>query len=254
MVTAAFDLRQHPKWMRGPARVDGDEIVLEDKAAEIYLIDELEHRQRLLVDLIDLRDCDPQGAVTFLRRRGLLWHGPKDLGSGECRESLADWRGDVRHLWVTVGLYLTLKVADEVGRAKPARDYLRNLRALNIFGGLIPDNDRECLEAVSVLLAERITRGMEGCSWTLVAACTLAREGVKEGGPHDFLFGEDPPNLVAAAYAQLASLIVNKIPFKQCAGCGSVFTPKHGRQRYCGKRCSERTRKARQRAKGIKGV
>lgn len=72
---------------------------------------------------------------------------------------------------------------------------------------------------------------------------------MKEGGPNDFLFGEDPPNLVAAAYAQLASLIASKIPFNECEGGGKLFTAKHGSQTYCGKRCGDRVRKAKQRAK-----
>ena len=219
---------------------------------EKYLIDESEHRPDLLMDLTALRECEPQDVVRFVRRHGLLWHGLDDLGSGECRRSLTDWQAEVAHLWTTVGFYLTLNTAWEAGTAKSARDYLRNLRALNIFREVIPDNDRECLEWVSVLLAERITRGMEGCNWTLVSACSLSREGVKEGGPTDLLLGEDPSNLVAAAYAQLATLIANKVSFTKCEGCGKLFTPKHGSRKYCGKRCSDRVRKARQRSKEAK--
>ena len=103
-----------------------------------------------------------------------------------------------------------------------------------------------------MLLAERITREMEGCSWTLVSACSLSRDGVKVGGPTEFLFGEDPPNLVAAACAQLATLIAKKVSFTKCEGCGKLFTPKHASQKYCGKRCSDRVRKAKQRAKETK--
>jgi len=64
-----------------------------------------------------------------------------------------------------------------------------------------------------------------------------------------FLLGDDSPNLEAAAYAQLATLIANKVPFHECEGCETMFTPTHGRQRYCTPQCSKRTRKARQRAK-----
>jgi hypothetical protein len=251
VVSAAFPLRQHPEWVKGIAHIDGDEIVLDEETADSYLTDESEDRHLLLMDLTTLRDCEPEDVVRFVLRHGLLWHGPKDIGSGECRESLDEWRVAVGHLWLTIGLYLTLNTGWEAGTARPVRSFLRRLRDpdIDLFYARIPDNDRECLETVSVLLAERITRGMEGCSWTLIAACTLSREGVKEGGPTDFLFGEDPPNLVAAAYAQLASLIANKVPFNECEGCEKLFTPKHGRQRYCSKRCSNRVRKARERAK-----
>jgi len=249
MVSAAFPLRQHPKWTRGPAHVSGNEIVLDEKAAETFLIDESEDRQRLLSDLIALRECKPEDTIGFVARHGMLWHGPEDIGSGACRESLAEWRADITHLWVTAGLYWTMKLSEEVGTAKPARDYLRDLRALNFFRAPIPDNDQACLETISVLLAERITRGMEGCSWTLVAACTLSREGAKEGDATDFLMGEDPPNLISAAYAQFASLVASKASIKKCNGCGVLFTPEHGSRRYCSKRCGDRSRKARQRAK-----
>jgi predicted nucleic acid-binding Zn ribbon protein len=251
MGTDAFRLRQHPEWVRGPAYVEGDEIILYEAAAERYFTDESEHRQRLLMNLIELRDCEPQDVVSFVYHHGLLWHGPEQLGSGECRESLTEWRVAVGNLWVTIGLYLTLNGAWEAGTAKPVREYLKRLRDpdIDLFYERIPDNDRQCLEAASTLLAERITRGMEGCSWTLVAACSLWREGVQEGGPMDFLLGDDPPDLVAAAYAQLAQRLAKKAPFEECEGCGKTFTPEHGRQRYCSKRCNNRARKARQRAR-----
>ena len=34
---------------------------------------------------------DPRQALAFVRRYGLLWHGVDGLGSGGCREPLADW-------------------------------------------------------------------------------------------------------------------------------------------------------------------
>jgi predicted nucleic acid-binding Zn ribbon protein len=251
MSADSFRLRQHPEWVRGQASIEGDEIVLNEAVAERYLTDEYEHRQRLLMDLIALRDCEPQDVVIFVYRHGLLWHGPDHVVSGECREALTEWRVAVRHLWVTIGFYLTLNVAWEAGSAKPVRKYLQRLRDpdIDLFYARLPDNDRQVLEIASTLLAERITRGMEGCNWTFVAACSLRRESVQEGGPMDFLFGEDPSDLVAAAYAQLASLIANKVPLSECEGCGKTFIPKHGRKRYCTKRCSDRVRKARQRAK-----
>jgi predicted nucleic acid-binding Zn ribbon protein len=216
---------------------------LDEKVAERYLTDESEHREQLLQDLTALSGREPQGAVNFVSRHGLLWHGPEDLGSGECRESLLEWRKVATDLLILIGLYMNLDNAESMRR------YLRTLRDVDIFWAPIPGDDQLCLEYASIELARGITEGLHGCSWTLTAACTLKRDGVKVGGPEDFLFGEDSPNLVAAAYAQLASVIVNKFPFSECEGCGKLFTPEHGRQRYCSKRCSNRMRKARERAK-----
>jgi predicted nucleic acid-binding Zn ribbon protein len=246
MATDAISLKQYPEWVRGPAHIDGDEVVLNEEAAEKYLVDESEHREQLLHDLTALSEYDPQGVVNFVRRHGLLWHGPEHLGGGECRESLTYWQAAAWDLRILIGLYIRLQDAESM------RKYLRSLRDGKIFWTPIPDDNQLCLEYASIELARGITQGLEGCSWTLTAGCTLKRDGVKVGGPTDFLFGDDPPNLEAAAYAQLASRIVNKAPFNECEGCGTLFTPEHGSQRYCSQRCGNRARKARQRAREAK--
>jgi len=251
MVSFEFPLNQHPDWVRGHAHIEGDNIVLDKESAEEYSILHSGHRPTLLADLTNLRGCEPRDVRGFVSRHGLLRHGPKDLRSGTCQELLSDWRHEVNHLRLSIYFWLSLKLAQETGTAQPVRNFLRRLRDpdIDLFYAPIPDNDQDCLETVSALLAERITDGMKGCSWTLIAECTLAREGVPEGGATDFAFGEDPPSLVAAAYVQLASLIANKSPFRECEGCGKLFTPQHGSQKFCGKRCGNRVRKARQRGK-----
>jgi hypothetical protein len=82
-----------------------------------------------------------------------------------------------------------------------------------------------------------------------VAACTSPSENEDESGPTDFFFRDNPHSLEAAAYAQLATLIVNRVPFARCEGCGVLFNPKHGNQTHCTPTCNDRARKARQRAK-----
>jgi hypothetical protein len=77
----------------------------------------------------------------------------------------------------------------------------------------------------------------------------LTTGGKKAGGPRDFLLGDDSSNLEVATYVQLATLIANKATFHECEGCGILFTPKHGNQRYCNKLCNDSVRQARRRAK-----
>jgi hypothetical protein len=244
MGTDPINLKQYRGWARGAARIEGDEIVLDEEVAEEYFRDESDHWNQLLPDFAALRADDPQSAVGFASRHGLLWHGPEHLGSGECRESLLDWRIAATALNVFIGLYINLEDADLM------RNYLSGLRADGMFWQRIPDDDRLCLEFASAELAGGITRGLQGCSWTITAACTLTTDGRKAGGSRDFLLGDDSPNLEAAAYAQFATLIANKAPFHECEGCGIMFSPDHGRQRYCTLQCNARVRKARQRAKG----
>ena len=251
MVSSEFPLNQHPYWVAGHSHIEGDNIILDKESAEEYSIVHSERRPALLADLANLRGCEPRDVVGFVGRHGLLWHGPEELRGGTCLELLSDWRHEVYHLRLTIHFWLLLKLAQETGTAQPVRNFLRRLREPDIdhFYAPIPDNDEDCLETVSLLLAERITDGMKGCSWTLVAECTLAREGVPEVGATDFAFGEDPPSLVAAAYVQVATRIANKVAFCECEGCGTLFTPGHSSQKFCNPRCNARMRKARQRAK-----
>ena len=230
--------------MRGSATIDGDDVVLDSKSAEKYLRDKSEHREQLLPDLVALIEPDARSTVGFVERHGLLRHGPEHLGDDECRESLSDWQAAALNLRMLIELYVCLDDADSM------RTFLRRLRDIGRFRGPIPDDNQQCLAYVSGELARDITRGLQGCSWTITAACTLATDGKKVGGPRDFFLGDDSPNLEAAAYAQLATLIANKAPFHDCEGCGTMFTPDHGRQRYCTPQCNARARKARQRAKG----
>ena len=235
--------KQYREWMRGPAGVEGDSIVLDGKSAEKYLRDESEHGEQLLHDLVALSEPSPQDVLTFVGRHGLLWHGPKYVGDEECREFLTYWRAAAWDLRILIDLYIRLDDAEAM------RGYLRALRDAGLFWAPIPDDDVQCLENASIEIARQVTEVLQGCSWTLTAACTLKRNGKKEGGPTEFRFGDDSPNLVKAAYAQFASMIVNKAPFYECEGCGRFFPVEHGNQRYCETSCSVRTRKARQRAK-----
>ena len=157
-------------------------------------------------------------------------------------------------MFVALALSTFIREAEDNDTAEPVRRFLREMRTLWGFPARIPDNDCECMEFASTKLAELIHSGLQRCTWGFIAACNLIKNGKKAGGPGEFFFGEDPPNLVVAAYAHLAMLIVNRATFKPCAGCGKLFTPKHGNQAYCETRCQERTKKAKQRATNKKAL
>jgi ribosomal protein S27AE len=113
----------------------------------------------------------------------------------------------------------------------------------------MPQDPEELLNGLSIILAERINNGMAGCQQTFLAACGLERDGVRVGPPGDFRYSVDATSLLAAAYSQLASLIVTKARFKGCPGCGQVFRAEHGNRMYCTSTCSDRARKRKQRAR-----
>lgn len=68
------------------------------------------------------------------------------------------------------------------------------------------------------------------------------RDGRKGGEAGDFRFGDAPDSLVAAAHSYLASMMACREEVRECEGCGRLFLPTHGRQRYCEKNCSVRKR------------
>lgn len=255
MMRESIGIRPGATWVRGRASIDEHDIVLVEGKAEEYPAFQPEHSTQLLFDLADLpnltdfsaspnvRITDPQRARDFAYNHGLLWHGPRHLGSGECRESLWDWVSVGYALGVGVSLYMTIEQSTEEGSAEPVRSYLRMLRDAERWHRLpLPDEDTELLEYASIQLAEHITRGMAECTPTFVAACSLLDDGAKVGKAGDFRFGNDPGSLVGAAYYTLASLISRKERFKNCEGCGRMFQVEHGSQRFCEKKCATRKR------------
>lgn len=265
-ILESIGVRPRPTWVRGPAFIDGDEIVLIGGKAELYAAFDPEHATRLLLDLgnlaklgevvagektFDVRLTDTGRALEFAKTHGLLWHGPGKVGRDEVQESLKDWFIAGVELSFSTALYGKIRQSQEEGPAEPVRSYLRMLRDAGIFKHIsLPDGDDELLEYASIQLAERISRGLAECTPTLVAACGLLEDGVRVGEAGDFRFGNDSGSLIGAAYYQLASLVSRKVVVRDCAECGVMFVPNDPRQREhkkCGNR--KRQRESRERRK-----
>jgi hypothetical protein len=230
--------RQYPFWARGPARIEGDEIVMyEAMAQEYYLFEPTD----LMFDLADLAadpaNPDSHGALAFVRTYGLLWHGKEDLGSGKCRESLSDWWRESYTFAVTADLYVRLKDSVQSGTAEPLRTGPINYSAFE--DDEITRDDEALMEFSSLLLAEMISLRLEGCNLGIASSFGL---DVPRREPLTFLLSQNPPNLVSAAYAQLAMAIVNRAPMQNCPGCGRMFIPTSGKQKYHSKSCASTSR------------
>jgi hypothetical protein len=266
-------VRPRPTWVRGPAFIDGDEIVLAGGTAERYAAFDPEHATRLLLDLgnlgqlgeiggrevgpdarlvdtIRLKDTDR--ALKFAKTHGLLCHGPTQVGKGEVRESLMDWFFAGQELTFTTALYLKIRQAQDDRSAEPVYRYLQTLRDAGIFKHIsLSDDDSALLEYACIQLAERISHGIAECTPTFSAACGLLKDGTRVGGVGDFRFGNDPGSLIGAANYHLASLVSRKILVRECKECEEMFIPEDPRQTYhpkCGAR--KRQRESRQRRKG----
>jgi hypothetical protein len=259
-----------PMWTRGLARIEGDEIILDGKKAHPYaLFEEPEQHERLLMDLAELRQLGsivnerpvnkrvkkPSLVKEFAWRHGLLWHQRED-GSSDCRESWQSWLLAGYKLSLTIALYARLREAittESLESVEKLEAFLRTTRDVGNASGIVPSGDEDLLEHASILLARRITEGLEGCTPTLLAACSLERGGKKVGPAGDFRVSINPSNLVAVAYNELVTLIEMKAEFRECLGCRKFwrFNPEihHRNRRYCEDACYERTRKSEARAK-----
>src|SRR3712207_7212319 len=70
-------------------------------------------------------------------------------------------------------------------------------------------SDEGLMNLASVVLAEVVTRKLEGCAMGIASSVQL---DVTPNGPGIFLLKQIPPNLVAAAYVHLAQAIVSRAP------------------------------------------
>jgi hypothetical protein len=229
---------QYPHWARGPAQIIGDEIVLDENRAQPYFLYEPRELMFDFAELAaDLSNLDPRRAMAFVRRYGLLWHGAEDMGSGKCREPLRDWWIQSHMFALTADLYVRLKEAVKTGSAEQLRT--SPLDFMKAIEGGDPEDDQFCIEAASLYLAEAISFNLKGSHLGVSASLGL---DIERRGPLTFLLTQNPPNLVAAAYAQLAMAMVNRAPMVECQGCGRMFIPESGKQKYCTKSCASTSR------------
>jgi hypothetical protein len=242
-----------PMWARGPARIVGDEIVLDEDRAEPYHLGEALYVEFALEDL---DEAYPQSAVAFARKYGLLWHGAEYLGTGECRERLSDWWDVAYELHFVLTLYRGLQESVLAGTVEPlerleegwtAIDWSRlkvGSKTARSFSEETLDKqpdtgveytDERFLTDASHVLAAFINVGLENCEMGFLALTTHTEPG-------KFSLQLAPKNLVGAAYANYASVISERREIKECPGCGRMFFPESGRQKYCTKSCASTSR------------
>jgi hypothetical protein len=222
---------QPPEWIRGPAVIDGDTVVLEDRQRERY--QPQEHAGDMLFDLIAV---DQSGDLLgFVRKYGLLWHVPDAV---EHRESLEDWRVAVAILRLTVNLLVDLAdyISGDMSRTEAIRE--NELVLSHAASGKPPVLRDELARLASGALAHAVTAGL-GDVRTRVVADSEIQGG---GEPGLFRYFHEPPHLFAHAFDAVSHLIVQSAPITRCPECGRFFEVLHGRQLYCTPRCAGRAR------------
>jgi hypothetical protein len=217
-----------PEWVRGPARIIDDEIVLDESRAERYMPDNLDRAIFQLAAASDYQDFR-----AFVRRYGLLWHGPNYLGTGKCRESVLNWQKAGYEANVIVLLYMGLREAERTGSADP-------VRSIHMTWPGLPEtsNDEDFLKHVSMGVAGLINNHVAQYPTVLIPAFSFE----EKAPPGEFVFGHQPPNLHEALYTNFATMIAQQADLKECPGCGRVFHPESGKQKYCTKSCASTSR------------
>ena len=217
-----------PEWIRGPASIVDDEVVLDEERAERYALHNL---NGAIFELATLRN--PQDIKAFVRRHGLLLRGPDDLGTAECREPLSDWQREAHQAALAVMLYMRLLEAERIGSAEP-------VRSLNLAWKGAPETseDEAYLQQQSMGLAGLINQHLRRCQPALAPAFQFEAES----GAAEFVITHQPPTLLAAIYADFAVIVAQRAELKRCPGCGRMFHPESGRQKYHSKSCANNDR------------
>lgn len=132
---------------------------------------------------------------------------------------------------------MRLKESEVSGSAEPLLTGPINYEAFS--DERITGDDDSLREFSSLLLAEMISIKMEGC--TLGMSSSMGFD-MAHRGPLSFAFTHNPPDLETSAYAQLAMFVVSRTPVQNCAGCGRLFAPESGKQKYHSKSCASTSR------------
>jgi hypothetical protein len=234
--------RQYPQWARGPARIVGDEVVLDEDRAETYGIHE-RTKDAIFLELAQVawgrNQLDTQAISSFVRRNGLLWHGAAEVGGGECRESLEDWRHEALEMTFYLEFWHDLRKSIRQDSADPLRRTLEKYQDILDEDAPMDAGDQDLRDEVSLSLAEQISDKLQNCRMGLTSSVDLDTD---PKGPGIFLILSSPPDLLSAAYVHLAEFMVAKAPIEECPGCGRVFIPLSGKQKYCSKSCASTTR------------
>jgi hypothetical protein len=239
MVDVAISVVQQPEWTKGPARIEGKEVILDARRANRYWIYEFEQAEQMAFDLAAMAfystGRDPQQVVAFVRRYGLLWHGADKLGSGECRESLDDWWLEAEKLSSVLSMSTKLGESMREGSAAPVIRHFERLGVKETLASSFDSlTDETYLMAATTIVARLLNQVLQGGQW-----------GMATAGPGELQLAYYPTSLVAAAYANIATLVAAKAEFRECLGCHRIFPPKSSKQKYHTPDCATRTRQRR---------
>ena len=248
------------EWLRGPAWVDGDDIVMDGpRAASYHPLAELEIGMELA------RVRTPEDAVAFVGRFGLLYERPpagrltkrlrepfrgfetvaEDLSFILDTARLVRRGGDgdakaIRHLHKLIRVPEDGRVSvrdDETGEyvTRRAGDVLSPEERF-----VEADDHTILMHANEYLIAELLNEGMADGP-----GCVHDRAFAGESAPPGKLrFGIRPVSLAGVCYLSVALALTEQAAVGVCADpkCGRPFFIRDRRQRFCDRACGNRVR------------
>src|SRR5262245_20336323 len=223
-------------WLRGPARIEGEWVVLDRERAEEYEPDDADDA------LTDLGAIDrPDQVIAFVRKHGLLKQGPD---AADHREPLSDWWASANQVFNTLQLAARLRKA--IAGDRDALEYLETTWHPLYYGEDWPagyDRREILLARMGYAVAQRVSAGLAGVEEQIAAGVQfVSAETGERGSAGTFYFRPRAPHLLALVYHRLARLLVERTPIEPCEECGRIFVVTDRRQRYCSPQCGNRVR------------
>lgn len=223
------------QWVRGRARHEGGAIVLDPISLTSYkpFADDVTDYPYELAAI-----NEPQDAVDFARRYGLLRHGPD---ADEYREPWPEWEEAALRVR-GIG-----RLGVDLGQAlKGDGDAKESIRAhAKRWGDQFEApaaSDEEALAQASLVVASMVDDGLQDVGFGIQAEVGLRLPDGSEGRSGGFAFSPRAPDLLSLIYYALSLALVERVPGRTCDGCGRVFLVRDPRQRYHDTRCAQRTR------------
>jgi hypothetical protein len=247
MIGMSFSTRVPGDWVRGRAHVADGEIILDASKTETYAFGQLDN---LPLDLASLDEGSPEQIVAFVRRYGLLWHGPDELGHGTTQlcESVQEWWHVIVELGNTINFYVDLRKAKKDDPQDTLRKSASPLFAHAFIKGLKAEKNQQWTDEDYVKLGNELLS-----AWLddKASGCTLGTVPVAGQDarvrPGQVLLTYHPPDLETAAYTELAMFIASQQELRSCRGCGSWFRPKSDKHLYHNESCATNARQRRRR-------
>jgi hypothetical protein len=220
-------------WWRGPSKLQGGRLVLDTDRAEQYILTAgTGPDEDLAFDLATI-DSGSQ-AAQFVEKWGFLRTGPN---SGRTSEDLSELIAEGQRARTILAMQADLLRVNEGHSLEHERQWSVVLEALDVEGGTEPLN----LAAVTAALVN------DALGSTPLALAVNPAFG--QTGEAPFFAAIGATDLLGFAYFQIASLLMDSIPMRECAMCQRPFEVHHPKQMYCSERCGTRARQRRFAAK-----